>query len=146
MIKVLITCFFAREDTKTPLYISVVSVLINIIFSLLLIGTMREMGIALATAISAWVNVLFLFFILLIRKDLVLDSIILKNSLKIIVSVFVMLIFCYFLNILIFGNLYTLGFIEKIGSLVFVIIFCKIIYLVMIFMLKVISFDNLRGI
>ena len=26
LIKVLVTCFFAREDTKTPLYISIVSV------------------------------------------------------------------------------------------------------------------------
>ena len=31
LIKVLVTCFFAREDTKTPLYVSVVSVVINIV-------------------------------------------------------------------------------------------------------------------
>ena len=50
IIKVLVSCFFAREDTKTPLYISIVSVIINIVLSLLLIGSMREMGISVATA------------------------------------------------------------------------------------------------
>ena len=60
LIKVLITCFFAREDTKTPLYVSIVSVIVNIILSLILIQSMREVGIALATAISAWVNAFFI--------------------------------------------------------------------------------------
>ena len=31
LIKVLIVCFFAREDTKTPLYISIISVITNIV-------------------------------------------------------------------------------------------------------------------
>ena len=68
VIKILVTCFFAREDTKTPLYISIISVIINIVLSLILIGSMREMGIALATAISAWVNASLLFIILRINK------------------------------------------------------------------------------
>ena len=34
LIKVLVTCFFAREDTKTPLYISIISVIINVVLSL----------------------------------------------------------------------------------------------------------------
>ena len=67
LIKVLVTCFFAREDTKTPLYVSIFSVAVNIILSLVLIQSMREMGIALATAISAWLNTLLLYFILKIK-------------------------------------------------------------------------------
>ena len=38
------------------------SVIINVVLSLLLISTMREMGIALATAISAWVNAFLLLY------------------------------------------------------------------------------------
>ena len=105
LIKILVSCFFAREDTKTPLYISVISVIINIILSLLLISTMREMGIALATAISAWVNAFLLFLILRIKNNLFLDSQLINNSFKIIFSAIVMSIGCYFLNKLIFSNI-----------------------------------------
>ena len=144
LIKVLITCFFARENTKTPLYISVVSVVINIVLSLLLISSMREMGIALATAISAWINALLLLFILNFKKDLIFDSIFLKNILKIIISVLVMLCGCYTLNEIIFINLINNNFFTNILNLIFIIICCKTIYLIMIFMLKVISVKSLK--
>ena len=144
LIKVLITCFFARENTKTPLYVSIVSVVINIILSLFLISTMREMGIALATAISSWVNALLLFLILKFKKELVLDIIFLKNSFKIIISVFVMLCGCYSLNKIFFDNMTNADFLQKVASLLFVIICCKIIYLTMIFMLKVLSVQDLK--
>ena len=143
--KVLVTCFFAREDTKTPLYVSVVSVIINVVLSLLLISTMREMGIALATAISAWINTFFLFIILQVKKNLILDAIFLKNSFKIIISVLVMLFGCYVLNEIVFDDLANSDFLIKLGGLLLVIISCKIIYLTMIFMLKVLSFRDLKG-
>lgn len=144
LIKVLVICFFAREDTKTPLYVSVVSVVINIVLSLLLISTMREMGIALATAISAWVNAFLLFLILKFRQNLILDFIFLKNISKIIFSVFVMFCGCYLLNEINFTNLTNDNFFMNVANLLFIIICCKIIYLTMIFMLKVISIQDLK--
>ena len=144
LIKVLVTCFFAREDTKTPLYISLASVIINIILSLLLINTMREMGIALATAISAWFNVFFLFFILKFKKNIILDSIFLKNTSRIIISVLIMLCGCYLLNEILFNHLSNTDILIEILKLFFVIFCCKIIYLTMIFMLKVISVQDLK--
>ena len=145
LIKVLVTCFFAREDTKTPLYISIVSVIINIILSLLLIGTMREMGIALATAISAWVNTILLFTILQGSKNLTLDSQLIINSLKIFISAALMAIGCYFLNQKIFANIQDLNLLLKIGSLLLILICCNILYLGMIFMLKVLTIQDLKG-
>ena len=141
----LVTCFFAREDTKTPLYISVISVIINIVLSLLLIGTMREMGIALATAISSWVNAVLLFFILRIQKNILLDSRFINSSFKIIISAIVMSVGCYFINQMIFSNLQDFNSLLQIVSLIFVIICCKIIYLAMIFMLKVLTVQELKG-
>ena len=144
LIKILVTCFFAREDTKTPLYVAVVSVIINVVLSLLLISTMREMGIALATAISAWVNAFLLFIILQFKKNLILDAIFLKNSIKILISVLVMLSGCYVLNEIVFADLSNSDFSIKLGGLLLIIICCKIIYLTMIFMLKVLSFGDLK--
>ena len=65
LVKVLQPGYFAREDTKTPMYIAGVTVLTNIVCSLILFYLLRSrglghVGIALATSISAWVNVALL--------------------------------------------------------------------------------------
>ena len=143
--KVLVTCFFAREDTKTPLYISIISVITNIILSLLLIQSMREMGIALATAISAWMNVLFLYVWLQIKRNISPDSQLFSNGLKIIISSVVMGIACYFLALYLFVNMIFMNTITNIGILILTISVCKIIYIAMIFVLKVITIDDLKG-
>ncbi len=56
MVKVLGPAFFAREDTATPVKIAVVAVAVNIVLNLILMGPMLHAGLALATAISAWLN------------------------------------------------------------------------------------------
>jgi len=145
LIKILVTCFFAREDTKTPLYVSIVSVIVNIVLSILLISSMREMGIAVATAISAWINAILLFLILYKDNNLYLESKLIRNSLKILFATIILVIGCYFLNELIFINIADLSTIIKIINLLLVIICSKIIYLGMIFMLKVISIQDLKG-
>ena len=143
--KVLIICFFAREDTKTPLYISLVTVVLNIVLSLLLIGSMREMGIASATAISAWINTFLLFLLLRYRGLLELDSQLIGNSFKIITSTIIMFGACYFLNKFLFSSMLNLSFLFKLSGLLLTIVICKIIYLGMIFMLNVITIEDLKG-
>ena len=106
---------------------------------------MREMGIALATAISSWVNAVLLFFILRIQKNILLDSRFINSSFKIIISAIVMSVGCYFINQMIFSNLQDFNSLLQIVSLIFVIICCKIIYLAMIFMLKVLTVQELKG-
>ncbi|MGI9372175.1 MAG: murein biosynthesis integral membrane protein MurJ [Hyphomicrobiales bacterium] len=56
LIKVFSPGFFAREDTKTPTIFAAISVIINIAGSLLLFPIYEELGIAIATTLSAWVN------------------------------------------------------------------------------------------
>ena len=142
--KVLIICFFAREDTKTPLYISIVTVILNIVLSLLLIGSMREMGIASATAISAWINTFLLFLILLYKGLLEPDSQLIHNSFKIIVSVIMMFGACYFCNKFLFDSMPNLSFLFKLSGLLLTIVVCKIIYLGIIFMLNVVTIKDLK--
>ncbi len=61
LIKVLQPAYFANENTKTPMKIGAVTVLVNIIFSLILFPTMKHVGIALATSIAGIVS-LFLYW------------------------------------------------------------------------------------
>ncbi|MBH0238626.1 murein biosynthesis integral membrane protein MurJ [Methylobrevis albus] len=56
LIKVLSPGFFAREDTKTPMIYSGVSIAVNIVASLALFPVFAHVGIAIATSLSGWVN------------------------------------------------------------------------------------------
>ena len=55
-IKVLAPGFYARQDMKTPVKIGVISVGVNVAFSLILMFPLKHAGLALATTISACVN------------------------------------------------------------------------------------------
>jgi putative peptidoglycan lipid II flippase len=48
--------FFARGDTATPVKASLTAVAINLGFKVLLMGPLAQVGLAIATAIGAWVN------------------------------------------------------------------------------------------
>jgi putative peptidoglycan lipid II flippase len=56
LIKVLTPGFFAREDTRTPVKIAIVCLIANVVVALSLIWWLAHVGIALATAFSAWLN------------------------------------------------------------------------------------------
>ncbi len=65
LVKVLQPGYFAREDMKTPMKIAAITVLTNIVVSLILFMLLRSrglghIGIALATSVAAWVNVVLL--------------------------------------------------------------------------------------
>ncbi len=144
IIKVLVSCFFAREDTKTPLYISIVSVITNVVLSLLLIGSMREMGIAVATAISAWVNALLLYLFLAIRNHMKFDDLLVKNSIKILLSSFLLFAGIYVLNGLFFTNISGNSVLLNSTLLLLMIFLAIIIYFGLVIMLKVLSVNQLR--
>ena len=144
IIKVLVSCFFAREDTKTPLYISIVSVIINIVLSLLLIGSMREMGIAIATAISAWVNALLLYFFLAIRNHMKFDNLLVKNSIKILLCSAILFVGVYLLNELLFTKISENSVLLNSIILLLLIFLAIIIYFGLVIMLKVLSINQLR--
>ena len=144
IIKVLVSCFFAREDTKTPLYISIVSVITNVVLSLLLIGSMREMGIAVATAISAWVNALLLYLFLAIRNHMKFDDLLVRNSIKILLSSFLLFAGIYVLNGLFFTNISGNSVLLNSALLLLMIFLAIIIYFGLVIVLKVLSVNQLR--
>ncbi|MEE9317767.1 MAG: lipid II flippase MurJ, partial [Rhodospirillales bacterium] len=73
-VKTLAPGFFAREDTATPVKISVVCLLVNLVLNLILMGPFKHVGIAMATAISSWLNAGLLAYVLHKRGHFVLDT------------------------------------------------------------------------
>jgi putative peptidoglycan lipid II flippase len=58
LIRSAVSTFYARKDTATPVKASLTGLTINMGLKLLLMGAFAQIGLALATAIGAWVNLL----------------------------------------------------------------------------------------
>ncbi len=60
LIRSALASFYSRSDTVTPLYASLTAVGVNVVFKIILTGPFGVVGLALATAIGAWVNLVLL--------------------------------------------------------------------------------------
>lgn len=74
LIKVFASRFFAQQDTRTPVRIALVSMLVNITLALALIRPIEHVGMALATSLATWSNAGLLFFVLHRRGEKLLDE------------------------------------------------------------------------
>lgn len=61
LIKILAPGFFARQDTRTPVKIGIIAMVANMVLNLILVWHLRHVGLALATALSAWLNAFLLW-------------------------------------------------------------------------------------
>ena len=101
LIKVFSTFFFARHNTKIPFCISLISVLLNIMISIIFFKEIGFLIIPIATTISSWFNAIFLF-IFLKRKNLFsFNLIFIDRFIKIsIASILMGIFFNYLINFL----------------------------------------------
>jgi putative peptidoglycan lipid II flippase len=67
LIKAFTPGYFAREDTRTPMYFAAISVLVNVAIALTLFPSLGAPGIATASAIAGWVNAALLLAVLVRR-------------------------------------------------------------------------------
>ena len=107
LIKVLTPGFYARSDTKTPLRLALWSMLINLVGNLILIWPLAHIGVGVATAISAWVNVALLWFTLRKRGHIAVDTRLRQKAWRIILAAVIMGLALYFGNEVIEGQLGT---------------------------------------
>jgi putative peptidoglycan lipid II flippase len=66
LVKALTPAFFAREDTRTPLYTAVISIVVNVALNALFVlaTPLGAFGIALSSSISGWLNAVLLAIVL----------------------------------------------------------------------------------
>lgn len=117
--KIFQTIFFARKDTKTPMIVSSICMIINVSLNLLLMKPFGYTGIAIATVISSLSNIGILSHSLMKKKKFVFDDLLIVKLLKIIYCSILMLLLLISLNKLfvIFGPTGDIGFKVKLCKL-----------------------------
>ncbi len=68
LVKVLTPNFFARKDTRTPVYTAAFSLLVTVAINLYLVPRLGVLALAIAGSIGAWINTALLY-VILVRRD-----------------------------------------------------------------------------
>lgn len=98
MIKALQPGFYAREDTRTPMRFTGISVVINSALAISLFPILAERGIAVAEAAAGWVNTMLLFATLYRRGHLTWEWALLTRTLRLIVAAAIMAVMLVYMS------------------------------------------------
>ena len=143
LIKVFSSFFFANHDTKTPFYISLISVILNILISVYYFNKIGFIIIPIATSISSWFNAIVLFFYLRNKKLFYFNKIFLIKFIKIIIASIIMgLFFYYLLNY--FQN--ELAFYQNTKSLYLIlsVVLGLLFYLIVCYLIKAFKISDIQ--
>ncbi len=142
-IKVFSTFFFANNDTKTPFYISVISVALNIVISVYYFEHIGFIIIPIATTISSWFNSLILFIYLKKRNLFEFNKTFLTRFVKILfASILMGLLFKYL--ILTFSYQLAYGYYFKSFYLILSVFLGLSFYLILSLFIKAFKYEDIR--
>jgi putative peptidoglycan lipid II flippase len=143
LVKILSNFFFARDNTKTPFYISIGIVIINISISVSLFSSIGFIIIPIATSIATWFGVLFYIHLLNQKKFLLLNMQLIPNFLKILTSTIIMgLILVFTLNNFAGYLDYTYKF--KVVYLLLIVGLTGVIYLLSCYLFGILKTKNYK--
>ena len=143
LIKVFSTFFFANHDTKTPFYISLVSVILNICISVYYFKSIGFIIIPIATTISSWINSVILFIYLKNRNLFKFNQIFFIKFTKIIlVSVIMGIFFEYLISI--FANQLVYDYHFKSIYLILSVLLGLAFYLLVSFLIRAFNYKDLQ--
>ncbi len=143
MIKIFSSFIFARNDTKTPFYFSLISVILNIFISLSLFNKLGFIIIPIATTISSWLNGLLLMVFVLNKNYFNFNNIFLTQLFKIFIANIICLglfkiLINYFSNYFIFSNSY------KFLAIILLVISTFTFYLLISILIKAFKISDIK--
>ena len=143
LIKILSNFFFARDNTRTPFYISMFCVFLNVLISVIFFKKIGFIIIPVATSIATWVGVLIYIILLTKLKYFNTGYLFFINVVKILISSLIMSLGLYFLlgifeDKLIYSNYY------KSFYLIMIIILVTLTYLLLARLLGVFKIKNFK--
>jgi putative peptidoglycan lipid II flippase len=86
LIRSAVSTFYARKDTATPVKASLTGLAVNMLLKIVLMGSLAQVGLALATAVGAWINLLLVLGFAVRAGYLVLDRALTRSILKFAIS------------------------------------------------------------
>src|SRR5712675_218625 len=86
LIRSAVATFYARKDTATPVKAALTGVAVNVALKIALVGSLAQVGLALATAVGAWVNLLLVIGFAVRAGHLELDRTLARSSAKFVVA------------------------------------------------------------
>ncbi len=116
LVKVLVPGFYARQDTRTPVYAALLSLAVFIAFNLAFLERFGVVGVAAASAIGAWLNVVMLYTILFNRGHYTAPLRLFGRIARQLVAAAIMGGALYYLQDLLTG-FYGAGLVERIAAL-----------------------------
>ena len=143
LVKVLSNFFFARDNTKTPFYITSFIVFLNVVISISLFNQIGFLIIPIATSVSTWVGVLIFLYFLQKKGHLLLQNKLLNSLFKIIISSFIM---TFVLIILLekFSSYLDYSYTYKSVYLLIIVGFVGIVYLISCYLLGLLKIKNYK--
>ncbi len=141
LIKILSTFYFARDNTKLPFYISLISMILNIIISVSLFKKYGFIIIPIATSLSTWIAVLIYFVLLSRNKFINFENQYLLNFFKILLATILMSIFLYF-GLDYFEDKFEYSYKFKLIYLLIIVVLSTAIYL---FVARLLGVLNLKS-
>ncbi|MBN2061079.1 MAG: murein biosynthesis integral membrane protein MurJ [Deltaproteobacteria bacterium] len=145
--RVVVAAFYAFQDTKTPVRVATITMVINFLLSLLLMGTpLKHGGLALALSIASSIQ-FFLLLIFLKRRLLQWDlrSVSISAG-KAIASSMIMGAVVYFLNVLFLSDSQKENVGQMVIKLIFIILAGVIIYFISAVIMKSREVKHFKGI
>lgn len=82
LIRSAVATFYARKNTATPVKASLTGLAVNVMLKVALMGSLAQVGLALATAVGAWINLLLVLGFAVRAGYLVLDRILIRSLTK----------------------------------------------------------------
>jgi putative peptidoglycan lipid II flippase len=143
MIKIFSSFIFARNDTKTPFYFSLISVILNIVISLSLFNKLGFIIIPIATTISSWLNGFLLLIFVLNKNYFTFNNSFFTQLVKIsVVNIICLglfkLLINYFSNYFIFTNSY------KFLAIILLVLLTFAFYLLISILIKAFKISDIK--
>ena len=143
LIKILSNFFFARDNTKTPFYISIFIVSVNILISVSFFNRIGFIIIPIATSISTWVGVIIYIYLLNSKKILLLKNELKINFIKILISTIIMS-FILLISLDKFSNYLDYSYNYKAIYLISIVSIVGMFYLLSCYLLGIFKLKNYK--
>jgi len=134
-IRVLASGFFALKDTKTPVYVAILALVVNFVAGVILMKPFGHTGLALALSIASLAQAAILYYLLEKKTKGNLTHALLKSMAKSIICSAVMAVIVYLGNSFLFVNVG--GFTALMTKVLALVLVGAFVYVILAYLFKV---------